>query len=31
MDESLGFSLSGASVVYNVEKSYVTIDLTRFY
>ena len=30
MGESLGFNLPGVSSVYNVEKSYVAIDLTRF-
>ena len=31
MDESLDFSLSRGSFMYNVEKSYVAIDLARFF
>ena len=31
MDESLDFSLSWGSFVYNVEKSYITKDLAHFF
>ena len=31
MDESLGFSFSWGSFLYNVEKSYAAINFVRFF